>query len=86
MNTRLLARLETLEKIRPAKASIAYRIGVLKSLPRDFVGERHIALVKRGAIQQNVEWCEFEEQPGKAAATQDDGIPTIYLSELDMLA
>jgi hypothetical protein len=85
MNTRILARLETLEKIRPSKASIAYRIGVLKSLPRDFVGERHIALVERGEVRQKVEWCKFEERPGKAPATQHDGIPTIYLSELEML-
>ena len=85
MNTRLLARLETLEKVRSPQASIAYRMGVLKPLPRDFAGQRHIALVKRGGVQQNVEWCEFEERPGKAPAAQDDGIPTIYLSELEML-
>ena len=84
MRTSLLGRLEKLEKKRAPEPVIAYRIGLLKTLPKDFIGERHVAMVKRGDVRDNVEWCEFEERPGPAPVNQDDGIPTICLSESDM--
>src|SRR5690242_13667166 len=72
MKTPLLTRLEELEKKRALALSVVYRIGVVKSLPKDFNGERHLAMVKRGDVRHNVEWCEFEERPGPGPVTHDD--------------
>ena len=49
MNTRLRYRLERLEaQARQARRSVI-RIGIVRCLPYDFVGERHIAAVEPGA-------------------------------------
>jgi hypothetical protein len=43
-----------------------FRSGVLKTLPKDYVGERHVVIVKREpAGAPGNEWCEFEERPGQ---------------------
>ena len=81
MKNSLLARLKKLEASIAPVPSIEYRIGLLKLLPEDFVGERHIAIVKRGPPGENTPWCEFEERPGPPPPGQDDGVPRIYLSE-----
>ena len=55
------------------------RSGYLKTLPADYVGERHVVIVKQEP-SGNGEWCEFEERSGPAPldAQEDDGI-TIYI-------
>src|ERR1700692_331674 len=67
MRIALRARLERLEvRVEPKKPKL-FRSGYLKTLPADYVGERHVVIVKRepsGA--PNGEWCEFEERPGPA--------------------
>jgi hypothetical protein len=61
--------------------------GNLKTLPKDYVGERHVVIVKRepAGASGNFEWCEFEERPGPAPrdAREDDGI-TIHLIYRDV--
>jgi hypothetical protein len=38
------------------------RYGWLKPLPEDYVGERHVVIVKREPTETpNMEWCEFED-------------------------
>ena len=56
------------------------RSGYLKTLPTDYVGERHVVIVKQES-SGNGEWCEFEERPGPAPLdTQEDDVGiTIYL-------
>ena len=52
----------------------------MKPLPDDFIGERHVEIVKREpANSANVEWCEFEEFPGPAPAGYRDDAFTICL-------
>ena len=63
------------------------RSGYLKTLPADYVGERHVVIVKRepAGASGNFEWCEFEERPGPAPvdAQEDDGI-TIHIVYRDV--
>jgi Stress responsive A/B Barrel Domain len=42
----------------------------LKMLPEDYVGERHVVIVKREptGASGTFEWCEFEERPGNYIA------------------
>ena len=79
MKNPLLKRLEMLEALVAPVASIPYRIGVLKTLPADFVGERHIVIVNEKPSGS----CEFEERPGPAPPGEDDGVPRIYLTEAE---
>jgi hypothetical protein len=77
MRAALRSRLERLEVVVAPKKPQRFRSGVLKTLPKDYVGERHVVIVKRepsGA--QNSEWCEFEERPGPAPldAQEEDAI------------
>jgi len=65
MRGKLLSRLERLE-VRTAVASrqIKIRLGNLKRLPGDYVGERHTVVAKHLPSQNGQEWVEFEEVPG----------------------
>ena len=87
MKAALRSRLERLEVIVEPKKPQRFRSGVLKTLPADYVGERHVVIVKRepsGA--PNGEWCEFEERPGPAPvdAQEEDAI-TICIVYRDRL-
>ena len=80
MRAALRSRLERLEVTAEPKKPQLFRSGCLKTLPADYVGERHVVIVKREP-SGNGEWCEFEERPGPApvdAHQEDDGI-TIYI-------
>ena len=80
MKAALRSRLERLEVRMEPKRLQLIRSGYLKTLPTDYVGERHVVIVKQEP-SGNGEWCEFEERPGPApldAQEDDDGI-TIYL-------
>ncbi len=79
---RRLKRLETrVATVPPA----VFRYGWLKLLPGDFVGDRHVAIVKREATNApNVEWCEFEERVGPGPTRPSDIGPALYLTDDDM--
>jgi hypothetical protein len=85
MNARMLSRLKRLETHPGLHPRCEYRIGLLKRLPEDYVGERHVVIVeKEGTSSSGTEWCEFEERPGPPPPGSDDGIPRIYMSEDEM--
>jgi hypothetical protein len=49
------------------------RLGAIKKMPRDYIGERHVEIVKRLAPRSPIgEWVEFEERPGPAPEPLDD--------------
>jgi hypothetical protein len=55
--------------------------GWLTPLPDDFVGERHVVIVKREPTRsENVDWCEFEERPGPAPAASASANFQVHLT------
>jgi hypothetical protein len=70
MRAALRSRLERLEVRAERKKPLLFRSGYLKTLPKDYVGERHVVIVKREptGAPGTFEWCEFEERPGPGAA------------------
>ena len=85
MRAALRSRLERLEVVAEPKKPQLFRSGYLKTLPADYVGERHVVIVKREP-SGNGEWCEFEERPGPAPvdAQEEDAI-TICIVYRDRL-
>lgn len=62
------------------------RIGIVKQLPYDFVGERHIAPVERGLSgTPGGGLCDFEERPGPAPPGSQYDATRIYISEDDTM-
>jgi hypothetical protein len=88
MRAALRSRVERLEVVAEPKKPQRFRSGYLKTLPADYVGERHVVIVKREpaeATEQN-EWCEFEERPGPAPlGAQEDDCTTIYIVYRDLV-
>ena len=86
MTTKLKSRLERLEaQTRQARRSII-KVGRLKRLPDDYVGQRHVVDVDREAPRApNEETFEFEERPGPAPCGSRDDAIRIYVSEDDMM-
>ena len=86
MRGRLISRLERLEAT-TAGRTVVYRYGCLKALPNDFIGARHVVIVKREpAAAPGNEWCEFEERPGPAPVdAQEEDCTTIYIVYRDRL-
>jgi hypothetical protein len=87
MRAALHSRLERLEVgVEPKKPQL-FRSGYLKTLPADYVGERHVVIVKRepsGALGKG-EWCEFEERPGPAPVdAPEEDCTTIYIVYLEV--
>jgi hypothetical protein len=61
------------------------QVGLLRRLPDDFVGERHIVVVSRKATSTpNWEACEFEERPGPEPPGVRDQACRLYLSQDDL--
>jgi hypothetical protein len=89
MRAALRSRLERLEVKAEPKRPHFFRSGYLKTLPADYVGERHVVIVKRepsGATGQD-EWCEFEERPGPAPVdAQEEDCTTICIVYQDRLS
>ena len=85
MRAALRSRLERLEvRVEPKKPQL-FRSGYLKTLPTDYVGERHVVIVKREP-SGNGEWCEFEERSGPAPLdSQEEDCTTIYIVYRDRL-
>jgi hypothetical protein len=63
MRASLRYRLERLEGRAQQKKPLLFRSGFLKTLPTDYVGERHVVIVKREptGASGTFEWCEFQE-------------------------
>ena len=80
MRAALRSRLDKLEVKVDAKKPPLFRSGYLKTLPTDYVGDRHVVIVKREP-SGNGEWCEFEERPGPAppGAQEDEDCTTIRI-------
>ena len=79
MRRSLLARLEKLDAILAPKLVPLIRYGWLLPLPADYVGERHIVIVKQERTRSlHFEWCEWEERQGPAPS-----IPTMRFGEAD---
>jgi hypothetical protein len=65
---------------------LAMRMGyVIRELGCDYVGERHMAVVRVvGKDQSGREWCEVEERPGPAPAEPAERLPVVNFTEGDM--
>ena len=88
MRAALRSRLERLEVVVEPKKPQLFRSGYLKTLPADYVGERHVVIVKREpAAAPGNEWCEFEERPGPAPpdAQEEENCTTICIVYRDRL-
>jgi hypothetical protein len=60
-------------------------MGVLKRLPEDYVGARHVVVIERAPSSFfHTGLCEFEERPGPPPPGSDDGVPRVYFSEDEM--
>lgn len=81
MKRTLVARLKRLESRRRENTPLRIRIGVLKMLPEDYSGEKHVAVVNPRPTAGDMQWCEFEERPGRGPMGCDDSVPRIYLTE-----
>jgi hypothetical protein len=87
MKAALRCRLERLELVVEPKKPKTFRSGYLKTLPTDYVGERHVVIVKREpGASGNFELCEFEERPGPAPvdAQEEHDLTTIYIVYQDV--
>ena len=79
MRRSILTRLERLEAILAPKQVRTLCYGWLATLPADYVGERHIVIVKQEPTgSPHFEWYEWEERPGLAPS-----VPTVGLTEAD---
>jgi hypothetical protein len=86
MKWTLLRRLKQLELRKHASPPLIFRFGLLKRLPEDYRGERHVVTVSRESTNSPLsELCEFEERPGPAPPGIEDNCIKIYFSELEML-
>jgi hypothetical protein len=82
IGARLLARLQKLEAQQPRDQPAMFRYGWLKPLQHDYVGERHVVIVKREPTRSpGFEWCEFEERLGPAPAGLNDGAFEVYFPQ-----
>jgi hypothetical protein len=75
--------LERLEAVAMTKKPLLFRSGYLKTLPKDYVGESHVVIVKREPTDTSgtFERCEFEERRGPAPPGSEDPCFTVYLSD-----
>ena len=79
----LTSRIERLESKARRETIQTIRIGLLRPLPDDYRGERHIVLVKRKGTPSG--YPEYEERPGRGPRRRAlDDFPTVFLSEDDL--
>jgi hypothetical protein len=82
VRSRLVERVKQLEQRQELAKPTVFQYGWLKPLPKDYVGERHVVIVKREPTAlPGSEWCRFEERPGAAPLDLDDSNFTVYLTE-----
>ena len=56
------------------------RIGLLRQLPADYTGERHVVIVCEGEVEGGRHSCTFEERPGPAPPGPRDPVPWLCLT------
>src|SRR5215472_2119194 len=87
----LLARLERLEECRQQLVPRIFRYGWVRALPQEFIGERHLVIVKqRATANLNVEWCQFEPpkrslarlSPRRATLRRQQASPPAHVAPL----
>jgi hypothetical protein len=84
MKGNLLSRLGRLETRNQEARQSVMQVGSLKKLPDDFVGERHVVVVKRQqTCTPNYESCLFEERPGPEPPGNRDQAFRIFVAEED---
>ena len=80
MRSTLIARLKRLEALTPPVPTLV-QYGWITRLPKDYIGERHVVIVKRERTgSDNMEWCRFEERPGPAPESSDDPNFQVHLT------
>jgi hypothetical protein len=85
VNAKFLSRLQRLESRFKREQEQIVQIGLLKRLPDDFAGERHVVAVRCQPIATpNWESCEFEERPGPEPPGMQGTTCRIFLTEMDM--
>ena len=67
MRTRLIERIARLEAASKRFPRVLLQYGWLRKLPNEYQGERHVAIVKRLSIRDDLEWIEAEEVEGRAS-------------------
>jgi len=81
----LLSRLERLESRSEGVRPIKLRIGHVRCLPKEYSGERHLAIAKHLPSQFGHEWVEYEEVPGPDPnPAQESGLPE-YIERTKMV-
>jgi len=81
VRSRLLKRIHLLEQRQELAKPKVFQYGWCKPLPKDYVGERHVVIVKRTATgSPKVEWCRFEQRPGPAPPDLDDSNRAVCLT------
>jgi hypothetical protein len=84
LSRRLLSRLARLEARGTATEFVSLRIGYLTTLPKNFGGERHIAILSRLRTAEGVEICQCEERLGPVPAGTEFSDCHVYFNEIDM--
>jgi len=83
MQSRMWSRLKRLEAQRRLRPPVL-RWGVLKRLPEEYAGERHVVIVESElSSSSRTGQCEFEERPGPPPPDLDLGC-VLYLMPSDL--
>jgi hypothetical protein len=81
VRSRLLKRIQLLEQRLELARPVLIQYSWLKRLPKEYVGERHVVIVKRTTTGPGFEWCRSEERPGAAPPDLDDSSLTVCLTK-----
>ena len=85
MKARMLSRLNRLESHPGLRPPCAFRMGLLKRLPEDYVGEHHVVIVESEPFSSfHTVQCEFEERPGPAPRGPEDPGCVVYFTPDEM--
>jgi hypothetical protein len=80
MRMNLRSRLKKLDaSFAPNQPPPMFRYGWLTTLPEEYAGERHIAVVTKPPADSEVPW-EFEERPGRGPLEPWENSFTVYLT------
>jgi hypothetical protein len=72
VRSRLLKRIKLLEQRLALAKPTVFQYGWIKRLPREYVGERHVVIVKRTQTAPGFWWSRSEERPGPAPPDLDE--------------
>jgi hypothetical protein len=80
VRSQLLKRIKLLEQRQELAKPVLIRYSWLKRLPKEYVGERHVVIVKRTPTGPGFEWCRSEERPGPAPPDLDESNGAVPLT------